>query len=142
MDLLISHKSKEVRDYINANFKNVNLHQIDWSPTSINTFMECVKIIESQDSKFDQFIFINGDTYIDNEESFAYTLSDMITNKVSITSAIIENFKCPINVFSSVEISQNNFIKKIFGDYVDTEVTLCDVVQFSIFDIQSFQKQK
>lgn len=135
-DLMISHKSSEVRNYIQENFSEINLHQIDWSSTSITTFLKCVDILKSKNTKFDQCIFINGDTYIDNVKSISYTIADMINNEISITSAIIECFKEPYHVFSSIETSSiNNFITYIFADYADTKKTLCDITQFSISDL-------
>ena len=135
-DLMISHKSSEVRNYIQENFPEINLHQIDWSSTSITTFLKCVDILKSKNTKFDQCIFINGDTYIDNVKSISYTIADMIDNKISTTSAIIERFKEPNHVFSYIEtLSINNFITYIFAGYADTRSTLCDITQFSISDL-------
>lgn len=137
-DLMISHKNSEIKEYINREFPNVNLHQIDWSPSSITTFQKCVDIVKnkSKKTKFDQCVFVNGDTYIDNIESMSYTLADMFTNEVSTTSAIIEYFKEPVNVFSEVELSDSkNTISHIYGDYVDTTETLCDITQFDLFDL-------
>lgn len=138
IDLMISHKSSEVRDYIKKNFENVKLHQIDWSKTSINTFLKCVEIAKNKNKEFDQYIFINGDTYIDNIESISYTLADMIMNELHSTSAVVEYFKEPQYVFSKVDVSMFcNLINNIYGEYIYTTKTLCDI---TAFDPVSFNK--
>lgn len=139
IDLLISHKSREIRDYIVDNFPDINLHQIDWSDTSITTFMKCIDILQNKDKQFDQCIFINGDTYISSVELFSITLNHMIAD--SRTSAIVECFLKPTYIFSNVRTSQDNdggnLINYIYGDYIDTKQTLCDVTQFNLKDLDT-----
>lgn len=138
-DLMISHKSLEVKNYINKNFPDVNLHQINWDSSSIYTFFECIEVLKSKSTIFDQCIFINGDTYIDNIESISYTLADMINNEI-VTSAIVENFNKPLYIFSSVNVV-NNLITDIFDDYTDTTETLCDIVQFNPADLNNLYEK-
>lgn len=139
IDLMISHKSKEIREYIVDNFPDINLHQIDWSNTSITTFMKCIDILQEKNKQFDQCIFINGDAYISSVELFSITLNHMIAD--SRTSAIIEYFSKPKYVFSNVETLQGtdggNYINYIYGDYINTKQTLCDVTQFNLKDLDT-----
>lgn len=138
IDLMISHKSEKIANYINSNFPDINLHQIDWSPSSVSTFKKCFEIAESQNQKFDKYIFINGDTYIDNVESISYTLNDLIELGTNSTSAVIENFKNPQHVWSSVsDINTNSHsLSSINPNYVDTNYTLCDITQFNYYSLK------
>lgn len=128
IDLFISHKSKEVANYINTEFPDLNLHQIDWSPSSTSTFKKCVEVAKNQEV-FDKYIFINGDTYIDNIESLQFTLNDLIECPDG-RCAVTEKFRDPQNVWSSIQTTGNNYIFDIYPDYTNTCETLCDITQF------------
>lgn len=129
IDLMISHKSVEISDYINEHFPDIELHQIDWSPSSVSTFKECIKIVKSREI-YDRYIFINGDTFIDNTDSLAYTLNELIEND-NPNSVITEKFKDPEVVWSSIKVDSSNAITGVYPDYASTTSTLCDITQFN-----------
>lgn len=138
IDLMVSHKGQWVKDYIRDNFQDVELHQIDWSPSSVSTFKKCIELVNNR-HKFDKYVFINGDTYISSIESMKYTFHNLFESPEN--AAVIEFFEKPVKVWSNVYLSRDFVLTHIFPYYNDTCKTLCDVTEFSFTDLMSLHQQ-
>lgn len=130
--LMISNTDINVCNYITTRFKDVYLHLVDKNESSIHTFLECSKIIQT--IGYDVTIFINGDLLIRDTSYISTAIQSLIKFP---DSAIVESHLFAGTYWSSIEYEESSSIltskiTSINPDYCKSKLNLCDVTSFSI----------